>query len=84
MKMDQVDLEFTEPALHEVAKKAIALKSGARGLRSVMEQALISVMFDIPSDPTIRKVRVTEQTIDGGKPEIEHGVPAVRYSNSAE
>ena len=84
MKMDQVDLEFTEPALHEVAKKAIALKSGARGLRSVMEQALISVMFDIPSDPTIRKVRVTEQTIDGGKPEIEHGVPAVRYSNLAE
>ncbi len=84
MRMDQVDLEFTEPALHEVAKKAIALKSGARGLRSVMEQALISVMFDIPSDPTIRKVRVTEQTIDGGKPEIEHGVPAVRYSNSEE
>ena len=62
MKMDQVELDFTEPALHEVAKKAIALKSGARGLRSVMEQALISVMFDIPSDPTIRKVTVTEKT----------------------
>ncbi len=84
MKMDQVELEFTEPALHEVAKKAIALKSGARGLRSVMEQALISVMFDIPSDPTIRKVTVTEKTINGGKPEIEHGVPAVRYSEKEE
>ena len=84
MKMDQVELDFTEPALHEVAKKAIALKSGARGLRSVMEQALISVMFDIPSDPTIRKVTVTEKTINGGKPEIEHGVPAVRYSEKEE
>lgn len=84
MKMDQVELDFTEPALHEVAKKAIALKSGARGLRSVMEQALISVMFDIPSDPTIRKVTVTEKTISGGKPEIEHGVPAVRYSEKEE
>ena len=84
MKMDQVELDFTEPALHEVAKKAIALKSGARGLRSVMEQALISVMFDIPSDPTIRKVTVTEKTINGGKPEIEHGVPAVRSSEKEE
>ena len=84
MKMDQVELDFTEPALHEVAKKAIALKSGARGLRSVMEQALISVMFDIPSDPTIRKVTVTEKTINGGKPEIEHGGPAVRYSEKEE
>ena len=84
MKMDQVELDFTEPALHEVAKKAIALKSGARGLRSVMEQALISVMFDIPSDPTIRKVTVTEKTINGGKPEIEHGLPAVRYSEKEE
>ena len=79
-----MELEITDEALHAIAKKTIALKSGARGLRSVMEQALISVRFDIPSDPTIRKVRVTEQTIDGGKPEIEHGVPAVRYSNSAE
>ncbi len=79
MKMDNVDLSFTEESLHEVAKKAIALKSGARGLRSVMEQALIAVMYDIPSDPTITKVTVTPETINGGKPLVEHGVPRVRY-----
>ena len=83
MKMDNVELSFTEEALHEVAKKAIALKSGARGLRSVMEQALIAVMYDIPSDPTITKVTVTPETINGGKPLVEHGVPRVRYQAKA-
>lgn len=79
MKMDSVDLDITDDALHAVAKKTIALKSGARGLRSVMEQALLAVMYDIPSDPTITKVTVTEKTVAGEKPEVEHGVPRVRY-----
>ncbi len=80
MKLDNVELEITDGALHEIAKKAIALKSGARGLRSVMEQALIGVMFDIPSDKTISKVTVTAETIQGGSPIVERGVPHVRYS----
>ena len=82
MKMDSVELEITDEALHAVAKKAIALKSGARGLRSVMEQALLAVMYDIPSDSTITKVTVTEKTIEGDKPEVEHGIPRMRYQGA--
>ncbi len=73
LKMDNVELEITDNALKEIAKKTIAIKSGARGLRSVMEQALIGIMFDIPSDPSITKVIVTEDTINGEKPLLEHG-----------
>ncbi len=80
MKLDNVELEITDEALHEIAKKAIALKSGARGLRSVMEQALIGIMYEIPSDPGIMKVTVTADTILGGKPTVERGVPRIRYS----
>ncbi len=83
MKMDNVELSITDGALHEVAKKAIALKSGARGLRSVMERALIPVMYEIPSDPTISKVTVTEKTIDGEAAEVQHGAPNKRYRENA-
>lgn len=51
MKLDSVELDITDEALHAIAKKTIALKSGARGLRSVMEQSLIGIMYEIPSDP---------------------------------
>ena len=83
MGLDHVELELTDDALHAIAKKTIALKSGARGLRSVMEQALIGVMFDIPSDDTISKVTVTKDTVEGGSPMVEHGVPRVRYQAAA-
>lgn len=83
MGLDHVELEITDDALHAIAKKTIALKSGARGLRSVMEQALIGVMFDIPSDDTISKVTVTKDTVEGGSPMVEHGVPRVRYQAAA-
>lgn len=61
MKLDSVELDITDEALHAIAKKTIALKSGARGLRSVMEQSLIGIMYEIPSDPTIIKVTVDEE-----------------------
>ena len=82
LKLDNTELVITDEALHAIARKAIALKSGARSLRSVMEQALIGIMYDIPSDPTITKVTVTAQTIEGQPPEIEHGVARVRYQES--
>ncbi len=72
LDMDNVELEITQDALSEIAKKTIALKSGARGLRSVLEQALIAIMYEIPSDETISKVIVTKDTINGSKPLIEH------------
>ncbi len=72
LKMDDVELEITDDALLEIAKKTIAIKSGARGLRSIMEQALIGIMYDIPSDNAITKVIVTKDTINGAKPLIEY------------
>lgn len=82
-QMDEVELEFTESALREVAKKAIALKSGARGLRSIMEKALMGIMYDIPSDPTIIKVVVNDKVIAGSaKPKLQFGAVRKRYSGT--
>ncbi|MEF9864895.1 MAG: ATP-dependent Clp protease ATP-binding subunit ClpX [Oscillospiraceae bacterium] len=82
-KMDNVELEITDEALHEVAKKTIALKSGARGLRSVMEQALIAIMYEIPSNPEIIKVTIEADTIKGGKPTLATGAVRKRYKSIA-
>ena len=49
--LDNAELVFTDDALHEVAQRTIERKSGARGLRSVVEELLIPIMYDIPSDP---------------------------------
>lgn len=67
-ELDKVDLEFTESALKAVAKKAIERKIGARGLRSIIEETLQKVMYDVPSDYTIEKVVIDEGVIDGSKP----------------
>ena len=77
MQMDNVDLEFTDEALRAVAKKTIERKSGARGLRSVMESILIPIMYQVPSDPTIVKV-----TMAGGEPVLEYGAVRKRYKNT--
>ena len=83
-KMDSVDLEFTDEALHAMAKKAIDLKSGARGLRSIMEKTLLSIMYEIPSDPTIVRATVTEETVgENEKPQLEYGSVRKRYKNAA-
>ena len=81
LKLDNVELEITDEALHAIAKKTISLKSGARGLRSVMEQTLIGIMYEIPSDPTLVKVTVDEETINGEKPKIEYGAARRRYKS---
>jgi len=60
---DNVSLEFTEDALGAVADCAIDMEMGARGLRSVMEKAMLQIMYDIPSDKTIEKVTITKDTI---------------------
>ena len=71
-KADNIDLEFTDDALRAIAKKAIAAKTGARGLRSIVEDVLRDVMFTSPSDPTISKVTITAECLDGAAPKIEH------------
>ena len=82
MQMDNVDLEFTDEALRAVAKKTIERKSGARGLRSVMESILIPIMYQVPSDPTIVKVIITPETVAGGEPVLEYGAVRKRYKNT--
>ena len=62
-EMDNVELEFTEDALKAIADEAIARKTGARGLRSIVEDMMIEVMFDIPSDENISKIIINEDTV---------------------
>ena len=79
--LDNAELEFTDAALHAIAKKTIERKSGARGLRSVVEELLIPIMYEIPSDPTIIRVTIDEDTVAGGKPHLEYGAVRKRYKN---
>ena len=80
-ELDGVELEFKDEALELVAKKSLERKTGARGLRSIMESSLMDLMYKIPSDDTIRKCTITKEVVEGtGEPDIEYGeaVPAVK------
>ncbi len=61
--LEGVELEFDEKALQEIAKKAIKRKTGARGLRAIVEDLLLEVMFEIPSDEDIEKVIITKESV---------------------
>lgn len=72
-QLDKVELEFEESALRAIAKKTIERKTGARGLRSIMEELLGSLMYEVPSDYTVEKVVITEGMVtDGEKPRMIH------------
>ena len=62
-EIDGVKLEFEEEALAEMAKLALKRKTGARGLRSIMEETLMDIMFTIPTDPTVEKCVITKDSI---------------------
>ena len=66
--LDKVDLEFTDDALTAVAKKTLERKTGARGLRSIMEDILMPLMYRVPSDYTIEKVVITKEAVENGAP----------------
>ena len=71
LAMDEVKLEFTEGALKTIAKKAIEKDTGARALRSIIEEFMLDIMYEIPKDPHIGTVTVTEEYINGtGGPKI--------------
>lgn len=69
LEIDEVELQFEEGALTEIAKKAIERKTGARGLRSIIEGIMLDVMFDLPSRNDITKCVITKETV------IDNGVP---------
>jgi ATP-dependent Clp protease ATP-binding subunit ClpX len=68
--MEGVELEIRPTALKAIAKKALDRKTGARGLRSILEQSLIDTMFDLPNSSNVEKVVVEESTIDENKPPL--------------
>ena len=70
-ELDDVELEFTDEAVRAIAKLAVERQTGARGLRAIIEGFINDIMFDIPSDPTIEKCIITEDTVLNGKePEV--------------
>ena len=74
--LEEVELEFTEAALQAMAKKALARKTGARGLRSIVESALLDTMYDLPSLENLAKVIVDEAVI------TEHQSPTLEYKSA--
>ncbi len=70
LEMDNVTLEFDDEAIKTVAKKAIALKTGARGLRTIMEEHMLNIMYSAPEDKTIEKIVITPSVINGEKEPI--------------
>ena len=72
LSYDDVKLEFDDDALQEIANKAIERKTGARGLRSIIEETMMDVMFEVPSQENVKLVRITKEAVDGtDKPILE-------------
>ena len=69
-EIDGVELDFDMGALEAIANKTLEKETGARGLRSIMEEVLLPVMFDIPSDPTIERVAITAGCVNNGIPPL--------------
>ena len=69
-KMEKVELDFREEALKSIAKLAIARKTGARGLRSILESILMDTMFDLPSHNNLEEVIIGSETVENSKPPI--------------
>jgi ATP-dependent Clp protease ATP-binding subunit ClpX len=61
--MEDVELEFAPGALQAVAKLAMKRKTGARGLRAIIEETMLHIMYDIPSHPNVRRILITEETV---------------------
>ncbi len=68
LSYDQVELSFEKGALEAIAEKAIERQIGARGLRAIMEEIMTKIMYEIPSDPTIQSVCITERCVREGEP----------------
>lgn len=68
LEMDNVELEFTHEALEAIVDKAIERKTGARGLRSIIEEIMRDIMFEVPSEPNVVKCTITKETVLDKKP----------------
>ena len=77
-EMENVQLRITDGAFQAIARQAIERKSGARGLRAIIEALMLDVMFEIPSEPEIKEVVISEDTVQ------KNEKPIVVYHNKAE
>jgi len=77
-EFENVNLRFTDGAIKAVARQAVERKCGARGLRAILENIMLEVMFDVPSEPDIKEVVVSEETINKGEK------PLIVYQSKAE
>ena len=69
LELDGVKLEFDRDALVEIAETTLKRKTGARGLRAIMEKIMMDTMYQVPSDETIKECRITKEAVNGtGKP----------------
>jgi ATP-dependent Clp protease ATP-binding subunit ClpX len=76
--MERVHLKFTEEALRAIAREALKRKSGARGLRAIMETIMLDVMYDMPSQINIKEVIISEEVVSRNE------APIIVYSKAAE
>lgn len=81
-ELDNISLDFEDEAIEEIAKRSIERKTGARGLRAIMESSMLDVMYEFPSDSTVKGCVITKDVICGtGKPVIEYKVPLRKKSS---
>jgi ATP-dependent Clp protease ATP-binding subunit ClpX len=76
--MESVHLKFTEEALQAISREAMKRKSGARGLRAIMENIMLEIMYDMPSQPNIKEVVISEDVVN------KNELPIVVYTKAAE
>ncbi|MCL4542531.1 MAG: ATP-dependent Clp protease ATP-binding subunit ClpX [Deltaproteobacteria bacterium] len=77
-ELEDVNLRFTDSAIKEITKKAIKYGSGARGLRTILESIMLDVMYEIPTDPTIKECIINDDVI------INNGLPILLYEKDAQ
>ena len=83
-EMDDVDLEFEPDAVAEIARLAAERKTGARGLRTIIESVMLDIMYEIPSDPTIEKVVITKECVDKtGKPRLTYNTSRTKTASKS-
>ena len=89
LELDKVELVFTDGAIEATAEQALARKTGARALRSIVEESLLDVMYDIPERSDVRKCIITEETIRDGrtpllltKAHLDRGVDETNYEDA--
>ena len=82
-EMDGVALEFEDEALEAIARKALDRKTGARGLRAIVEEVIMELMYQIPSEPNVSRCIITKDVVEkGAEPKIEYSDRKVKSSAS--